>query len=395
MNLHLERQRRACMAVTLAVLLMPGCGGSGGVDSGGTGITVTTLAVGPISGFGSVVVAGVHYDESLARLVDGDNQPLGASALVLGAMVSIDAGDISTVGTRQQAVAQTMRVSELLVGPVELIDTVGLTLKVLGQTVAITAGTVFDARLTGGLAALAPGAVVAVHGQIDSAAARDVATRIEPRPNPLQYLLRGTVTSYDRSTRRLTVGAQVISFADVATPPDSIASGGIVRLKLRTASAGGVWAATDLRLDGQTVPDRNNVEIEGRVSAFTSAQHFSVDGVVVDASAATMGGGAVAPGARVEVEGRSSNGMIMARRVTVDAQEGGGDQAIEVEGRITALDTIAKTFVVRDQTVSYAGNPRFVVGTTADLAVNRSVNVKGRLSADRTQIQATTIHLEL
>lgn len=395
MNLHLELQRRACMAVTFAALLLPACGGSGGVDSGGTGITVTTLAVGPISGFGSVVVAGVHYDDSLARLVDADNQPLAASALVLGAMVSIDAGDVSTVGTRQQATAQTVRVSELLVGPVELIDTVGLTLRVLGQTVAITAGTVFDAHLTGGLAAIAPGAVVAIHGQIDSAGARDVATRIEPRSNPPQYLLRGIVASYDRSAQRLTVGAQVISLADIATLPDSIASGGVVRLKLRTAAAGGVWAATELRLDGQTVPDRNNVEIEGRVSAFTSAQHFSVDGVAVDASAATMGGSAVALGTRVEVEGRSSNGVIIARRVTVDAQEGGGDQAIEVEGRITALDTVAKTFVVRGQVVNYAGSPRFVVGSVADLRDDRPVNVKGRLSADRTQIQATTIHLEL
>jgi hypothetical protein len=100
-------------------------------------------------------------------------------------------------------------------------------------------------------------------------------------------------------------------------------------------------------------------------------------------------------GARVEVEGRSSAGVIVARKVTVDEAEGGGDAAIEIEGRITALDTAARTFVVRGTTISNAGSPRFEGGTAADLALNRKVSVKGRLAADRSLVQATSIHIEL
>ena len=68
---------------------------------------------------------------------------------------------------------------------------------------------------------------------------------------------------------------------------------------------------------------------------------------------------------------------------------------VEVEGRITALDTSARTFVLRGVTVSYAGNVSYVVGSAADLALNRQLAVKGRLAADRSHVDATSIHIEL
>jgi len=336
----------------------------------------------------------VHYDETTANIVDGDDQVLSAAALTLGSMTRIDASQVTTVGTRPEARALTIRVAEVLLGPVESVDTVALTVRVLGQTVAVTPGTVFEATLSGGLAALGGGPVVAVHGQIDTAKARVVATRIEPRSNVSRYIVRGPVSSFDRTALRLTIGTLVVSLAEAGTLPATLPSGTIVRVKLRTSAQAGVWSATELRLDAQPLPDRENVEIEGRVTDFTSAQRFSVDGSVVDASAATVSGGTVALGARVEVEGRSSNGMILARRVLVDAQEGGGKEAIEIEGRITALDTTARTFVVQGITVGYA-NATFVGGSVDDLALNRKVEVRGRLAADRSHVEASSIHLEL
>ncbi len=382
------------LAVCTLLMLLPSCGGSGGVDSGGTG-AAPTLAVGPISGFGSIVVAGVHYDESAAVIVDGDGQPLSATALTLGSMTRIDASAVTTLGTRSDARAQTIRVAEALLGAVEAVDTAAQTARVLGQTVAITPGTVFEASLSGGLAALRPGTVIAVHGQLDSSAARVVSTRIEPRSGVSRYLVRGAVSSLDRTALRLSIGALVVNLAEAGALPATLAPGSIVRLKLRTTAVAGVWAATELRLDDQPLPDRDNVEIEGRVSAFTSAQRFSIDGSAVDASSASFSGGALALGVRVEVEGRSSNGMIVARRVAVDAEEGGGNEAIELEGRITAIDTSARTFVLRGVTVSYAGNVSYVVGSAADLALNRQLAVKGRLAADRSHVDATSIHIEL
>ena len=71
-----------------------------------------TLAVGPISGFGSIVVAGVHYyyDETIVSIVDGDGQVLTAAALTLGSMTRIDASEVTTVGARLHALPEEHRV---------------------------------------------------------------------------------------------------------------------------------------------------------------------------------------------------------------------------------------------------------------------------------------------
>ena len=54
--------------LTGALALLAGCGG---VDSGGTGTgDQSTLAVGPITGFGSIIVNAIRFDESAAVIVD-------------------------------------------------------------------------------------------------------------------------------------------------------------------------------------------------------------------------------------------------------------------------------------------------------------------------------------
>ena len=388
-----------CVAALLALAQLPGCGGSGGVDSGGTGMDTPTLAIGPISGLGSIVVNGVHYDETSATVLDGDGQPLTAAALTLGSVTRVDAlpatSTTTATGTRLDAVARTIQVSEVLLGPVESVNTTTGTARVLGQSVATNAGTVFEATLGSGLASLRVGDVVAVHGQIDRVGARVVATRIEPRAGATRYIVRGPVASLDRTTSRMTVGQLSINLSEAGTLPPALDAGAVVRVKLRTTASAGVWTATALSLDDQPLPDRPNIEVEGRVTAFTSAQRFSVDGVAVDASAAAFSGGAVALGKRVEVEGRSSAGVIVARKVAVDDNDGAGDSAIELEGRITAVNPAASTFVVRGTTVSYDANTRFISSTAADLVLNRMVSVKGRPAADRSLVQATSIHVEL
>ncbi len=103
MKPHPERAWRSVQVlislVFISLWLVQGCGGSGGVDSGGTGAAPPTLAVGPISGYGSIVVAGVHDDETNAHIVDGDDQPLNASALRVGTAVAVH-GQIDSAGSR-------------------------------------------------------------------------------------------------------------------------------------------------------------------------------------------------------------------------------------------------------------------------------------------------------
>ena len=54
--------RRLGITLSVCVGLLVACGG--GVGTGGTG----AFASGPVSGFGSIIVNDVVYDESLARI---------------------------------------------------------------------------------------------------------------------------------------------------------------------------------------------------------------------------------------------------------------------------------------------------------------------------------------
>jgi hypothetical protein len=64
--------RAVCTLSTAALLLACGGGGGGiaGVGTGGTG----SFSVGTVTGFGSVFVNGVRYDDDGARLVDDDSK---------------------------------------------------------------------------------------------------------------------------------------------------------------------------------------------------------------------------------------------------------------------------------------------------------------------------------
>lgn len=394
-----RRGRRAAagwLALAAAVGLLA-CGGDG-VDSGGTGMAPATLAVGPVAGFGSIVVNGVHFDDTGTPVTDEEGRP-AAAPLALGAMTQVEATAVATVdtpaGPRREARAESIKVIEQVVGPVQSVDAAAGRLTVLGQRVSVTPDTAFDAALAGGLGRLATGTVLAVHGQVDRSTGRIVATRLEPRPGATAFVLRAPATAYDAAGRRVQLGGVAIDLSGIAAGalPATLADGTLARARLATAPVAGAWVAADLRVVALSLGQRENVELEGRITQFGSPSSFAVDGVPVDASAATFpdGSAALAVGVRVEVEGRSEAGTLIARKVEIEREDGSNDRTVELEGRITALDAGAQTFIVRGVTVSVAGSVRYEGGTAADLALNVKVHVKGRLAADRTTVLASSI----
>jgi hypothetical protein len=386
----LRINRRACLVAVLAPLA--GCGG--GVDSGGTGTgMLPTYALGPITGFGSIVVNGVRYDESAARISDDDGVARTSADLRLGMRVELTASAQSTVAGVTSAVASSVRVRAEIRGPVQAIDATRTRLTVLGQDVAVVATTVID----GGMAQIAVGDVVEVHATLDRAAGRYVASRIERQTSIGAYKLRGVVAALDLTQRTIDIGAARIAWAQVAPadPAAALAPGRLVRVTLATAAQGGVWTATALAADATRLEDREVAEIEGRVTAFTSAFDFALDGIAVSAASATFPDGTawLALGAKAEVNGALRGGVLIASRVEREDDEG-GDEAFEIEGRIDAVDTPAQRFLVRGVTVVWSAATRFDSGTPADLVVGRRVEVKGQLSSDGTRLEATVVHVE-
>ena len=181
----------------MALALIAGCGGGGsaGVD---TGTTAAAYTAGPVSGFGSIIVNGVRFDDRSASVEDEDGQRGGSVDLKLGVMVEIDSDVIDELTHRAHALR--IRFGSEIVGPVESVDPAAGSFVALGQTVEVRPATVFDDSLTGGIAGLA-GHTVGVHALFNAATGHYIATRIEDRNAPEFYKLRGVVSSFTLERR--------------------------------------------------------------------------------------------------------------------------------------------------------------------------------------------------
>ncbi|MEQ1683889.1 MAG: DUF5666 domain-containing protein [Burkholderiaceae bacterium] len=391
----LNRKVLLALPLLMILLLLTNCGG--GVGSGGTGSGVSTVTVGPISGYGSVIVNGVHFDDSSAMIRSDDGTARTRADLKLGMVTEVDGSDLTTSAGKQTATALSIRIVSEIVGPVTGLDLNTNSLTVLGQTVVVTPATVFDAQLSGGLIAIAPGAIVEVYGRYDAARSQYTATRIESRTGTTFYKLRGPVGVVDSVSKIVIVGGQAISYAGLLAVGNVDALlGAIVRTKLSLAANGGVWDALSLQAGALALPQRDDAQVEGRISAWTSSRQFSVDGIPVDASAAIFTGAEsdVVLGGRVEVEGASSGGVLRARVVTIEGDEDASNSFFELDGLIESLDLGARSFSIRGVTVNYGGAVQFLSGGPNDLAIGRSVDVHGTLSRDGASVDALTVSFE-
>lgn len=150
------RERARGLLVAGLVTSLAACGGGGGgsntgVGTGGTG----SFAVGSISGFGSIIVNGVRYNDNGASVVDDDGNALSSNDLGFGMVVEIR-GSVDNDGVN--GTAESVASFAELKGPVTAKNAIEGTLTVFGQTVTVTATTVFEG--VGGVADIAVGNVV-------------------------------------------------------------------------------------------------------------------------------------------------------------------------------------------------------------------------------------------
>lgn len=389
--LRFTRPARALVPALWALLLLL-LGSCGGVDSGGTGAAV---AVGPIQGFGSIIVNGVRFNDSAATILDDDGAIRTRDQLKLGMMTRVDGTTLAS----KTATATTIRIGSEIIGPVTAVDRAGGTLTVLGQSVLVTPATAFDPSFAGGFGGVQTGAVVEVYARYDAVKGRYTATRIEPRADASFYKLRGTLGAVDAMAQTLVVGAQTISYADLpSSDVQALPVGNLVRVRLKpTADASGVWSAIEVLPGVIQLPDSDDAQIEGRISAWVSSRQFSVNGIPVDASTADFpqGEDGVQPGARVEVEGSSSGGVLKAVTVVVEDDEIASNAVFDLYGTIDSLDPASQTFTLQGVAVDYSGSAvQYSMGAASDLAVGRVVHVTGTLSMDGQRIDAQTITFE-
>ena len=389
--------RREGLMLTLlsSALVLAGCGGGGGGTTAASGVAGSS-ASGAITGFGSIIVGGVHYDDSTATSIkDDDGVSKSSSDLKLGMVVNIKGGKTSNDGISIKASCDSIEVHSELQGPVD--SKTATSFKVLGQTVEISATTFFDDGLT--FASLATGNVVEVYGFINPLNNTMAATRVELKPNANKFKLQGAISALNTASKTFSIGTLTISYLTAELPASlTLANNLVVRVRLAITPLTGTRTALKIRAAEDKHDDIDEAEVEGIITAFTSTSLFSVNGLPVNASAAIFEDGTtgVVLGARVEVEGRVVNGILVAKKVEVEDDEDDAEDMFkfELHGLVSELNTTAMTFRLRGVPVSYTATTAFTDGLTrANLADGSNVEVKGTL-LDGNKVMATEISRE-
>jgi len=336
----------------VSVLVVPlsilACSSSGG-GIGGTGATgVTGVTVGPITGFGSIVVNGVHMDIERAS-VDLEGEPgddTDPHRSLKEGMVVVVRGDFSSDGLN--GVATSVQFEDNLEGPVDQngVDVANSRLMVLGQTVMVNTATRIEDQNSNTipLADIQEGNVVEVSG-LPEPGGNILATRIEKRadafdPNTMEIEIKATIAALDTQTNTFSIGGLLVNYGTATikdAPGGTLADGLFVEVKSSTAPSGApltlVASEVEVKksLSESLGEAGDHVEIEGFVTEFSSIdQPFKVNGVMVLITLETQGNtGAVAEGVLVEVDGfLNGDGVLEALKVELeDGSESGGDSS--------------------------------------------------------------------
>jgi hypothetical protein len=366
--------RTWCLWITLCACIgwLAACGG--GVGAGGTG----SFASGPITGFGSIIVNDVHFDDSSARVETDDGSGRSREDLRLGMVVEIEADAVRD----NAATAHRVRIVSELIGRVDARGANAL--MVNGLTVRTNAGTVYDTAFVG------------VYGFSTGVAGEVLATRIEPRPGASAYKVRGTLSMLDTQARTFRIGSQVFVYPAQIAGHDQLANGAFLRLLVEPQrDTQQRWVVKSINGAAPQPDDGQEVKANGVITLFDSLANLRVGGWAVDASAAEIEDGPLALGLRVKVEGRVVGGVLVASEVRVVGED--GDDDYETSGRIVAIDPVARIFELNGNRgrVSFARSDiEFEGGTLDMLAVGLRVEVTGELSADGTLLEARRIEFK-
>jgi Domain of unknown function (DUF5666) len=324
-----------CGLLLVCTGLLANCGGeTSGVGVGGTGtgasqmstgaspatippVIVADIAVtvtGPITGFGSVIVNGVKFDDTSASVIR-DAVATNNAALRLGMTVEV-MGKQSADGL--VASASSIKIFSELKGPIQMVTSGANTLSVLGVVIRVDANTVIAGAPS--FAAIKSGDVVETFGLRDASTGEILATRIEVEPNTshvgvIPVTLNGSIQSLNTGARTFSLNGQSISYVTAAIT-GSLLSNSIVQVKGTTPSAGGVVSATSVTVQSAMAPNEGQaLEFEGIVTDFVSPASFKVNANAVDASGSSLSATQVAKiknGARCSVKGKVTLAIVKA-----------------------------------------------------------------------------------
>jgi Domain of unknown function (DUF5666) len=386
-------------AASAIALSLSACGG-GGSSTTGTGTPLTSgqgtssekeFVAGTVTGFGSVIVEGVRYDDSVAK-VQFEYDPAAPKSSPVS---DLKLGMQLIVKVAKAGFADTVVSGSEVLGPISSLTTDGFV--VAGQTIKVSSDvaspTVFDG--VANLAGLAINDRVEVHGARD-ASNNIVATRIE-RKNPGDVIMTrvvGTIANLNVAAKTFTVGGLTVTYTDAAkllpagTLASSLSNGQVVVVfSGASPTVAGITAKTIAvknSVANINPVDADKAQVGGRIKDLDfAAKTFKLNGFSIDATAATFENGAVADLAnarKVRVTGVFTAGILKASNVKFAKAQ--GDALVELIGPVSSFVSTA-SFKVRGVPVDASGTGiLFKNGTAANLANGVAVRFEGTVVND-------------
>jgi Domain of unknown function (DUF5666) len=385
------------LAIASICAYLAGCGGDSS-NHESPPATTSVVSIGTITGFGSVIVNGIRFDDSGATITVND---LAATTdqLMIGMVVEVEgsaqACPNSDVGVCD-GVASRIRFRNNLEGPITTINRLTNTLQVMGRDITVDDSTVYAGTTAADLDGLNVGDMVSVSGLPEQTRLR---ARLIQRTGSFQsgatpIMLHGVVAQVDMGLGTCKVDGVTVRFQGL--PASDLPAGGLANGQYIQAQGkgfeNGVMAADRIQLRERiSYPDASTVELEGFVSNFVSVADFSVGGQRVDASSALFRNGVptdLKDGIKVEVEGLMAGTLLVAKKV-IFRQEVNAQIVAPIQSKDTARtalvqlgQTVLTTPLTQFLDSSGAGG-RAVPGLTyQDLAIADRVDVRAYRNSD-------------
>lgn len=386
------------LAALAAALGLLGAGCGGGVGSGGTGTADAGVAQGTVSGFGSVIVDGLRFDDrqvvALHEVEPGVDE---AAEVRLGDHVELDYG--------AGGVAVRLRVDATLAGSVASVSAPGR-FTVLGQYVVVNTSAVNGpvTQLAGGYLAAADilaGDAVEVHGLLVTQGGQSMiqATRIEKLAALPKYLRVTGVVAALAGTDFSIAGLRVHAGTATVLPAGrTLADGQLVAVLAQpTGASADASGAPQLQADQVRIKEFGGDGVEasvgGQIAALdTVAASFRLGALKVFYAGATLSPPTLALADRqyVRVRGRlRADGALQASSISL--RDGRNEAESELKGNILGYDAATQRFQVRGVEVD-ASRAQIEDCPGGALAEGLFVEVEGALNA--TMLVAREVHCE-
>jgi hypothetical protein len=355
----------ACLGLA-SLAVIASCGGA--IGSGGTGAAPQDVSGGTVTGFGSVIIDGLRFDDSriatVAETAPGADQPAETR---LGHRVELERDALGN--------PKALRVDATVAGSVDkltVMSVLGGTLNVLGQTVTINGSaalgpvTQFGGGYTSALDVRA-GDAIEVHGVFKPLGAAQIiqATRIEKLPAlPATLRVSGIVSALgEGGSQRFALGSLAVDAGGASITPagTALANGAAVVVlaplaKLQASGAGGVSLAASAVRVKRWQGVASDVFSSGFVTLLDAGQgQFTLSGQTVKYSASNVqpAGALLNNGQYVQVRGGvSADGSLLA--TSIKLRDGSNGPEAELKGTIVGFTDASHSFQIRDTAVTLA-----------------------------------------